>query len=166
MHIINHISQIYLLNNKYFVIDYNNNEKIVLNIKKGKEENINNIKANNKKVIYQNGNDYQESFELSEIESITLRCNVELLNNTNQKTISSPCLIEIKDTENNSFFIDACLNQTYTRKNNYLLKLYCNSNEDYIFSLNKKIVPFNILIKLNICNLISPLLAIDEEDIV
>lgn len=165
MHKVNHINKVYLLQNNYFVMEYNENQNLVLNIKTGQEEIIDNsILTGKKKYIYQEGNDYQEYIELENIDSIILRSNIELINKTNQKIVSSPYLIEIKDTKNSILFIDPCLNQTYTRKNHYILKIYGNSKEEYIYKLAKKTKLFNILITLKICNFLKPIIAIDEED--
>lgn len=164
---INHINKVYLLQNKYFVMEYNENKELVLNIKTGKEEILDNsILQGKKKYIYQDGNDYQEHIELENIDSIILRSNIELINKTNQKIVSSPYLIEIKDTKNSFLFIDPCLNQTYTRKNHYILKIYGNSKEDYIYKQNNSTRLFNILITLKLCNFLKPLIAIDEEDVI
>lgn len=165
MYILNHIKQIYIGKNKltnYLVIEDNNNT-IVLNINKGKEENNLNISLSNIVYIYDNGNEYQESFELNTINRVLMYINGEVLNKRTNKCISSPFLVCIEDINKKRLYIDLSTNTTFTRKDSYRLKTYKNTQIRRLYIKDKKILLGTNKLHIKICRNIDYILETDEN---
>lgn len=169
-HELNRIKYIYLTKIKgqdYFILEEKNNQHVILNLTKGIDESDKKITITNKiDYIYEDGKEYQEKVFLWNIEKVSLKTNIEILNKRNKKVVSSPCIIEVIDKLGNYFYVDVLKNTTYTRKNHYILKLFSNSKERvlYLRGVENKIWKTKMLLKS--LKIFSPLFEIDEEDLV
>lgn len=163
------IKNIYLTKVKkddYFIVEEKNNQHIILNLTKGLDESNQKITLTNKlNYIYQEGKEYQEKVYLWNIEKVSLKTNIEILNRSNKKVVSSPCIIEVIDRLGSYFYIDVLKNTTYTRRNHYILKLFSNSKERVLYQrgVGNKIWKTKLIIRS--LKMFSPLFEIDEEDL-
>ena len=100
-HELNRIKYIYLTKIKgqdYFILEEKNNQHVILNLTKGIDESDKKITITNKiDYIYEDGKEYQEKVFLWNIEKVSLKTNIEILNKRNKKVVSSPCIIEVID---------------------------------------------------------------------
>ncbi len=168
-HELDRIESIYLTKvkgNDYFIVEEKNNHHIILNLTKGTDESDKKITITKKiKYIYLKGKEYQEKVLLWNIQKVSLKSNVEVLNRSNKKVVSSPCIIEIIDRLGSYFYVDVLKNCTYTRKNHYILKLFSNSKERVLFQKGQQTKIWKTKLLLNSLRMISPLFEIDEEDL-
>ena len=168
-HELDRIESIYITKikgNDYFIVEEKNNNHIILNLTKGIDESDKKITITKKiKYIYLQGKEYQEKVLLWSIQKVTLKSNVEILNRSNNKVVSSPCIIEVIDRLGSYFYVDVLKNITFTRKNHYILKLFSNTKERVLYEKGKQTKVWKTKMIINSLRILSPLFEIDEEDL-
>lgn len=168
-HELDRIKSIYITkikNDDYFIVEEKNNNHIILNLTKGTDESDKKITITKKiKYIYCEGKEYQERVLLWNIQKVSLKSNVEILNKSNNKVVSSPCIIEVIDRLGSYFYVDVLKNITFTRKNHYILKLFSNSKERVLYQKGQKTKIWKTKMIINSLRAFSPLFELDEEDL-
>ncbi len=87
-------------------------------------------------ILYNQNEDFQDDLNFSTLKTITIYKNTNLINPyTNQKTQKSNYL-ELKDINNQSFYLDIKHNKLYKRKNIYKIE---KTKEIPIYQTNIKI---------------------------
>ena len=129
--------------NNYLVIEIKGKPFLIYNLSQGQDYSFKQkcqiklfMGKSKVNILYNQNEDFQDDLDFSTLKTITLYKNTNLINTyTNQKTQKSNYL-ELKDINNQSFYLDIKHNKLYKRNNIYKIE---KTKEIPIYQTNIKI---------------------------